>query len=473
MQRRQFLTSAAAAASGLTSHAKASSPRPNLLFILADQWRGSAFGFGTDQVVRTPHFDSLAQQGANWTRAYATNPVCVANRACILTGRYPHQNGMGLASTSTRENLGMSRPQLPPHEICWPELLRSAGYRTHYIGKWHLDGANKSFIPKGWRRRGFETFEGFNNGHVYYRPLGFDNEGFPLTYPLSSEEPYYEPAVQTARAMELMSDHKKQYRDRPFACYLSWGPPHAPYDPPPGYDHYARGDIILRENVPPECHDQARRILAGYYGLCESLDHQMGRLLNFLQREGLANNTLLIFTSDHGCLAGSHGKFRKGNPEDEALRVPLLMRWPGRIPAGYKAKTLIGSVDLMPTLLSLCGLPVPVTCAGRDLSAVATKRLRSNTVDSIYCEGRIFYNSSWRAIVTNRYKMVVKATQGKKWKVKAFYNLEKDPFEMRNLAGKPQLQEREKNFLEQLKEWAARTGDSGRLVPALSQYDDP
>ena len=462
MQRRQFLTSAAAAASGLARDAKAAA-LPNLLFVLADQWRGSAFGFGTDQVIRTPNFDSLAKQGANWTRAYATNPVCSPNRSCILTGRYPHQTGM--------VHNGL---QLPPTEVCWPESFRSAGYKTHYIGKWHLDGPYKpGFVPQGGRRRGFQTFEGFNGGHVYHQHWGYDNDGHPLSYPtLGREEPYYEPAAQTDLAMKFMRENK----DSPFACYLSWGPPHGPMQPPRSHDLYEPGDIVLRENVPDERHRYAKSLLARYYGLCESLDHQMGRLLRFLYLEGLTANTLLIFTSDHGEMGGSHGRFHKGHPEDESLRVPLLMRLPGRIPAGYEAKTLIGTVDLMPTLLSLCGLSVPDTCVGRDLSAVAKKRLGSgNAVESVYCEGQIDHRrNAWRAIVTKRFKLIVGGHKGAIAN-RRFHNLDKDPFERRNVAGKANIRRHEQRLFAQLKEWAAKTGDPfpARPAAAKERYSGP
>ena len=148
MNRREFL---AAASSAAASGREAKAPT-NLLFILADQWRSSALGCGSDEIVRTPHIDGLASQGANCQRAYAANPVCTPNRACILTGRYSHLTGM------TQNDL-----QLPPQEVCWPELLREAGYATHYVGKWHLDGNERpGYVPPGWRRRGFATFEGFN-----------------------------------------------------------------------------------------------------------------------------------------------------------------------------------------------------------------------------------------------------------------------------------------------------------------------
>ncbi|MCH7790309.1 MAG: sulfatase-like hydrolase/transferase, partial [Acidobacteria bacterium] len=135
----------------------------NLLFVLTDQWRFSAFGHGSDEIVRTPHIDDLAASGVLCTSGYSANPLCTPNRASILTGRYAHQHGL------TTNDL-----MLPPQEVCWPQSFRDSGYATHYIGKWHIDGPEKpGFVPPGWRRRGFDTFEGFNRGHFYHRQSGY------------------------------------------------------------------------------------------------------------------------------------------------------------------------------------------------------------------------------------------------------------------------------------------------------------
>lgn len=468
IDRRRFLASAALGA-GALARADAAEP-PNLLFVLADQWRGSAFGFGSDSVVRTPHLDQLARQGANWQRAYAANPVCTPNRACILTGRHSHQTGM------IRNNL-----QLPPGETCWPELFRSAGCATHYVGKWHLDGTEKpGFVPPGWRRRGFDSFEGFNRGHVYHEPWGFSDAGDPVAgLGEAAAEPYYEPAVQTGLAIDFM----RQHRDGRFACYLSWGPPHTPFRPPRSHDLYEPGEILPRKNVPAAHRPRAIKELAGYYGLCESLDHQMGRIMSFLDESGLADSTLVIFTADHGELAGSHGMYRKGQPEDESLRVPLIMRLPGRIPAGSEPRTLTTSVDLMPTLLSLCGLPEQPSCAGRDLAA-AVLGGPAPAVESVYCEGKVSSSATaaptdnspdqapWRSIVTQRFKLTVRSTFDN---VQSFFDLQEDPYEMRNLASHPRARRELDAHLAELREWAARTGDPfpARPPAARAVYPDP
>ena len=468
IDRRTFLASAS-----LSSVLPAPSQQPertNLLFVLADQWRSSAFGFGSDAVVRTPHLDRMASEGANWKRAYAANPVCTPNRACILTGRYSHQTGM------IKNDI-----QLPPGEVCWPELFREAGYATHYVGKWHLDGPPKpGYVPPGWRRRGFESFEGFNRGHKYHEPWGFFDDGRPLEQSDGDlPDPYYEPQLQTDLAIRFM----RGQRSRPFACFLSWGPPHTPFRPPREFRTYDPAAIELRSNVPPEHAERARKELAGYYGLCESLDHEMGRLLAFLEESGLAQSTLVVFTSDHGELAGSHGKYRKGEPEDESLQVPLLMRQPGRI-AAAETKTLISSVDLMPTLLTLCDLPAASSCSGRDLAGAVLQGATDPQVRSVYCEGKVSSNRKsppgknspsqgpWRAVVTGRYKLVVR---GDPETVEGLFDLEQDPMEVRNLANDATARGTKDDLLAELKGWMVKTSDTFPKRPpaAQEQYDNP
>lgn len=465
--RRTFLQTTALAAAAAQSANGAE--KPNVLFVLADQWRSTAFGFGSDAIVRTPHIDRLARQGASCTRAYAANPVCTPNRTCILTGRYSHQTGM------IKNDI-----QMPPSERCWPEAFADAGYATHYIGKWHLDGPPKpGFVPPGWRRRGFQTFEGFNRGHVYHETWGFEDDGRPLAKRAAAMDPYYEPTLQTDLALDFMRRH----RDEPFVCFLSWGPPHTPFRPPTSHDLYEAGEIQLRENVPAKHRERAIEELVGYYGLCESLDHEMGRLMDYLEESGLADNTLVVFTSDHGELAGSHGKYRKGEPEEESLHVPLTMRFPGRIAPGTQSTTLFNSVDLMPTLLALCGLPASDTVSGRDLSAAVLESEESPAVESLYSEGKVNalqavpsrnspQGGTWRTVVTQRHKLTARLDYGQ---VEQLYDLQEDPFELRNLAGKREAQRLENELLTELRDWGKRTEDPfpGKPWTAKESYPDP
>ena len=272
----------------------------------------------------------------------------------------------------------------------------------------------------------------------------------------------------------------RRNQDRPFACYLSWGPPHTPFRPPRDFRRYTAEEIALRPNVPDDHSEQARKDLAGYYGLCESLDHQIGRIASFLDESGLSENTLVVFSSDHGELAGSHGKYRKGEPEDESLSVPLLMRLPGRIPAGIELQTLINSVDLMPTMLALCGLPEQGSCAGRDLSGAVLPDRETPHVESVYCEGRVSNPSNaqpnptnpdprpWRSIVTARHKLTVR---GNHEAVNSLFDLQEDPYEMRNLADVSEANSIGGDLLAELRAWGTVTEDSFPARPPAAKVE--
>jgi len=475
MDRRQFLRSISTGAAGVAlapqlgagAEPKAARP-PNVLFVLADQWRFSAFSHETDPLVQTPNMDKLVAAGARFTRMHATNPVCTPNRSCILTSRFSHQQGM------THNDI-----MLPPKERCLGETFHDAGYATHYIGKWHMDGGDKpGFVPPGWRRRGFETFEGFNRGHYY--PSGaqyYSNDG-KLIRP-DVFESYYQ--------SDLAINFMKQHKDRPFFCYLSWGPPHTPYRPPKEYDRFSKmAKLQYRPNVPEKLRDGVplQRELAGYYGLCETLDHEMGRVLRAVDDLGIADNTLVVFTADHGDMQGSHGLYRKGKPQEESLHIPLFMRLPSRIKAGQKPSTLASSIDLFPTLAGICGLKTPSTCVGRDLSG-AVLGGPAPKVESVYAEGAMERSrvegkavkaptetkrskknvseeadedstpgGEWRALVTPTHKLVSNISGGT-----LLYDLEKDPYELNNLAESSEHKALKEHLATQMKKWARDTDD--------------
>jgi arylsulfatase A-like enzyme len=456
MTRRSFIKSAAAGAAALSlmdinMFADEPNQRPNVLFVLADQWRFSAFSHGTDPLVRTPHFDAFVKQGARWTRTYSANPLCTPNRSAIITSRFPHQTGM------IHNDL-----MLPPEEKCLAELFHDAGYATHYIGKWHMDGqAKPGFVPKGWRRRGFTTFEGFNRGHNYYKTHQMTNDGKPVAYK------GFEPVLQTDLAIEFMKKNKAN----PFLCFLSWGPPHTPYKPPKKFNTYKAGKMEFRPNVPEDLakKKQWAKWLAGYYGLCESLDHEFGRLMKSLDELGLSDNTLVIFTSDHGDMIGCHGKRHKTEPEEESLHVPLFMRLPDRTKPGQETDILTSSIDLMPTILSLCKLGIPDTCTGKDLSGVLTGK--PPEVKSLYAESKMGGPGKWRAVVTPQYKL---AYYPESKENSCLYDLQKDPYELKNLINDPAYRSVEKELMNELMSWAKRTGDPFPETPekAKEMYAD-
>ncbi|MCL5745009.1 MAG: sulfatase-like hydrolase/transferase [Acidobacteria bacterium] len=431
-------------------------PRPvNVLFVLADSWRSTAFSGCGDPLVSTPNFSRFAEQGVRFTRMYATNPLCTPNRSCILTGRFSFQNRM------IYNNI-----MLPPDERSFVETFSASGYATHYIGKWHMDGADKpGYVPRGWRRRGFQTFEGFNRGHYYPTGAQYFTDDGKLARPK-----VYEPVYQTDLAIDFM----KRNRARPFFCFLSWGPPHGPYRVPKEWDRYDPAKLEWRANVPREVRDDpdVRANLAGYYGSCTALDHEFGRLMKALDEEGLAANTLVAFTSDHGDMHGSHAAFGKSKPEEESLHIPLYMRLPGRIRAKQAVHTLASSIDLAPTILSICARKPLPHASGRDLSAAVLGGPQPK-VESVYAEGElratlgrrkkadedegggVTAGMEWRCVVTPTHKLAVRHDG----KVAGLFDLEKDPLEMKNLAGERSHTALQKHLLERLERWGRETGD--------------
>ena len=327
--------------------------KPNLLFVFADQWRAQAFGYAGDPNISTPNLDRFAAESLNFTNAVSGCPVCSPYRASLMTGVYPHRHHMMVNDQCLQRRYG--GPFLA-------ECLRGAGYRTAYIGKWHLDGNGRhAFVPPE-RRLGFEWWKGFECNHDYRNSCYyFDNDPCPRRWE------GYDADAQTEEACRYL---REEIGDDPFALFLSWGPPHTPFGSAPARFEtmYDPSRIELPPNVPEAVADDARRELAGYYAHGSALDAAFGRLMSALHVMNCEKDTIVIFTSDHGDMLGSQGQFRKQRPWAESLRVPFLIRHPRGAGPGTD-DTPIDAPDLMPTLLSLCGAPVPENVQGGNFSS--------------------------------------------------------------------------------------------------------
>jgi len=459
--RRSFLKTAVGGATALPfaigkAIGEPNSARPNVLYLLPDQWRSSAFSHAefADPYVQTPNLDRFVTEGARWRKSYATNPECTPERATLMTGRYPHQ-------TSVITNHIM----MPPGNRCIADTFREAGYATHYIGKTHYDGPNlvpgqTHPVPKGWRRRGFTTYEGFNTSHFYFNSATFDNEGEPIG--VTGD---YEPEFQTDLAINFMTEN----RHRPWFLFLSWGPPHPPYhEVPESFKRFTINEEDRRPNVPAGNPSPAD--VENYYAQCEALDVQFGRLMDSLWKLGLDRNTLVVFTSDHGDFLKSHGRNGKWRPQEESMHVPLFMRWPERIQPGQTPDTMIGGVDLMPTLLSMCGLPTPRTCTGEDKSWAVLGE-DPKVVDSLYCGGKMTSeDEAWRAVVTEQYKLVVDNSDPLDLSsVTMLYDLQADPYELTNLTGNAGFSGIKQQLFDRLVQWRNDTNDTFPKIPPQAQ----
>jgi len=395
--------------------------------------------------------DRLASEGTLFTHTYANCPVCTPSRAMMLTGRYP------LSNRAIANDL-----PLPEDEVTLGELLRDAGYRTGYIGKWHLDGAKRNgFTPPGSRRQGFEFWAAWNCAHNYFDGKLYLNTPKPITLE------GYEPVGQTDLAIEFLKENDR----RPFCLFLSWGPPHEPYkDVPKEYKAlYAPSKIRLRPNVrpiPPGPHDvsegkDSREGISWYYAHITALDEQLGRLLDALEEFGLADDTIVIFTSDHGDMLWSQGMMRKLQPWEESILIPFLIRWRGRIPAGRKCDTLFSIADIAPTVLSLMGLEVPSNMEGTDFSTVILGEdgPEPNSVflmDIVTTDEGIRQGlHEWRGIRTKRYTYA-RWVEGDGW---VLYDNEVDPYQLNNLIDSSDAASLRDELEAQLQRWLKRTGD--------------
>lgn len=443
MKRRHFIPAAASALS-LSNPAGAAETRqtPNLVFILADQWCPQTLPAAGDPDLVAPHLKRLSAEGTTFTRCYATNPLCSPSRASLITGRYPH------ACRVTRDNL-----RLPDDQPSLARQLQAAGRATGFVGKWHLDGEElPGFVPPGPRRHGFAYWAAFNRGHAY----------FDSTYYRDSPEPLrpegFEPDYQTSLAIDFI----KQNRTKPFYLFLSWGPPHPPRTPPPPRHvrTYDPRQFRLPPNVPGKDEESARRARAAYYGFCSALDDNLGRILKTLDDLQLAEDTIVVFTSDHGDMLGAQGLESQGEPYEESARVPLILRWPGHgggggLRRGVLDDLLLSNADLMPSLLALCGAEIPETVQGRNLAVAMSTGAGDGRPASVFSYGRLQTPAVWRMVVRGFDKLVV----NQRLEATHLFNLGQDPYEMRNLAAEAGSARQINELRAHLRESMKRLGD--------------
>ena len=456
--RRRFLQRAAVGAASFTlgrefSLARASgkervSRKPNLVFILADQWRAQATGYAGDTSARTPNLDKLAAESVNFSNAVSGCPVCCPYRASLMTGRYPLTHGVFLNDVP-----------LNTDAVSIAHAFNGAGYDTGYIGKWHLDGRDRSaFIAKE-RRQGFKFWKAFGCTHNYNNSFYYGDENVKLKWD------GYDAIAQTREAQRYILEHAG---GKPFALFLSWGPPHAPYHTAPEKyrKQFSDAKIKLRPNVPEKFQAQARKSLAGYYAHIAALDDCVADILETLKESNLEDDTILVFTSDHGDMLYSQGGQKKQQPWDESIMVPFLLRYPARLGGkGRIIDTPINTQDIMPTLLGLSGIEIPDTVEGNDFSGFLTGAEKPKDYAAlINCPSpfgqwrRDRGGREYRGIRTSRYTYV-RDLNGP-W---LLYDNKKDPYQLNNLCNKPQYSELQKRMENALSRKLKQTND--RFLP--------
>ncbi len=453
--RREFLA-ATGAFVGASSCSAPSGPADeplNVLFLFPDQMRAQAMACMGNPDVQTPNLDRLASEGVLFRNHFANSPVCCPARAIILTGKYAHTNGMVANDLRLRES-----------ETSVAEVFAEAGYRTGFVGKWHLDGGPRQpgWIPPGPRRQGFEFWAANEVSHAHFDTHYFRDEPTPI--PIKQ----FEAEVWTDIGIEFLRQTRED--PRPFFLTVQMGPPHDPYLAPPEYmSQYDPAQITLRPNFDGDTSERelepnpyvktpGRKEIAAYYAMVTAVDDQVGRILEELDSLGLRDNTIVIVSSDHGDMLGSHGARLKRKPWEESIRVPGIVRHP-KSPSGLQSEALFSHVDIAPTLLSLCGIAVPEEMQGSDLSAAVLGE-PGPAPDSAYFQ--IFgpflaggVEKGWRGVRTSRH-MYARTKDGP-W---VLYDLENDPYELRNLAAEPEARDVLEDMEVRLRDWMQQTGDS-------------
>lgn len=445
--------------------------RPNLIYVFADQLRRQSVGYAGDAKAITPNIDRFAVEGIEFPNAVASAPVCTAYRAALFTGKYTTSNGMVI-----------NELRMNPNQRCLGHVLTDAGYQTGYIGKWHLyanelgnhDDPKNSFVPRGPHRLGFDG---------EWMAYNFHHENYGTYYHTESEEKIYygpgvyEPDAQTDLAIDFIT--RALETADPFALILSWGAPHDPW----GTDNvparflkmhagtrFPNPENYLPDNDTPYADDWAKLSASEreqleswrrtYYAQTTSIDLNFASLVGALEECGIAEDTIVVFTSDHGELFGAHGRRAKNIFYEEACRIPMVIRWKGHTPAGAKSDVCLSTVDIMPTLLSLMGLEIPAGVEGMDLSASVLGRAGAEP-DAAFmqiCGATAAWTDGheWRGLRDKRYTYAIYRVDKKEL---LFDNIA-DPLQLTNLADDPQNAPLIEKFRKMLAEKMAAIGDN-------------
>jgi len=438
LTRRQFIKTATAAmpiaiAGRQTIAAEKSTRRPNIVFVFADQMRAHAMGCMGNKQVITPHLDKLASEGLLVTNAISCQPVCSPYRAQLMTGRYSHSTGVI-----------HNEIRLPDSEVVISELMKKQGYATGYIGKWHLAGYRSNPVDAK-SRRGWDFWAVRNCSHKHSEPQYWLND---------SREPVcvpgWEPDVQTDLAIEFI----RKNRQVPFCLFLSFGPPHNPYKAPEKYvEMYKDKNLTARPNVPGGETESLRQ----YYAMTTSLDACMGRINEALNNAGISEDTIVVFTSDHGDMLGSQGHQFKQRPWEESINIPFIIRYSRKIKKEQRRDWIVSSVDVMPTLLGLCDISIPPQVQGRDYSAtfLGNSQAQRDAAFLFNVHTGAGPQTDWRGIRTREWTYAYHCLGD--W---VMYDLKNDPYQLKNLIDDPKFTAKKKELREQLESMRKALGES-------------
>lgn len=460
----------------------------NVLFIMTDQHHHKALGIAGNELIKTPNLDRLAREGALFTNSFCVTPFCSPTRASLVTGLYPHAHGINANVDTPTGGLDSEFP-------ITENLLHDAGFTTHHRGKWHL-GAKRRY--RAYAKDDVPRYGAYLRGVFNQLSLPKPPPDAPLVY---GRPVQMIPAVQRAHAqwlklprrpkqdialigkIDLPPEHlpeswltdltielMRKNVQRNFMLTCSYSAPHAFWvAPEPYYSMYDRNKVPIPPsyNQCPQLYESsiARRLgkllgidgmreyIAIYYGMVSMVDWNVGRLLQAMRELGIEDKTLVIFTSDHGDMQGAHGMTGKSAPAcyEEIIRVPLIIRYPKRIPAGTVVDTFVSSVDIMPTILDYVGLPIPNGIHGCSLRPFIEGQVDGDRDAFVERTGKRWFQ---RMIRTRRWKYVYRSTG-----LHELFNLVEDPYEMHNLISEPKYRTIVKQLHARLRDWMATTDD--------------
>ncbi|MBL4701438.1 MAG: sulfatase-like hydrolase/transferase [Phycisphaeraceae bacterium] len=428
-----------------------SNKRPNVLIMMADDHRSQAIAAHGDLTVKTPNMDRLIREGttftSNWHTGSYSPAVCIPTRAALHTGTNVYQASL---HKDYRCRYHPSIGTINPDRVTLGQTFRQQGYHTHFIGKWHNDKTsfNRSFCD------GAQIFFGGMSDHYAvnaydYDPTGLYDESAAHITPKHSTELF------TDAALDFLNHHDA---DKPFYLNVAFTSPHDPRQSPQAYqDMYPVSQMPLPENFQQHPFDQGhnrirdeelasfprdeaeiRQHISDYYAIITHQDHHMGLILDALEKRGELENTLIVYTADHGLAVGQHGLMGKQNMYEHSVRVPLILRGPG-VPQGLQSHALTQTPDLYPTLIDLLGLQCPETVTANSLVPVMQGEPSSRSHQfSLYFEMQ-------RSVCDGRYKLIRYYTQTNSEidesqgcdKIQLF-DLQNDPLEIRDLSKEPQ-----------------------------------
>ncbi len=415
--------------------------RPNVVVIVSDDHRADLMGCMGHPIIKTPNMDRLASEGLLFENAFATSGVCSPSRGSILTGKYSHQAGTPRIVWTNNTFRAQERP--------FPTRLHDAGYHAAHIGKWHLGQGNLG-MP------GYDHWEGFEWLGAY-----FDTEliinGEAKTFKGFSDD------IISQRAAEYIQARAKT--KEPFCVFVGLKAPHLNFSYPPRLEHAFDGIDIPKPASFDEDYDKSGRMpflknaidiktfvggmpmfdnswekyVKSYYRSAQSIDDAVGTILKAIDNAGIVDNTIVIYTSDQGYTLGEHGLCEKHFAHEEAMRVPMLIRYPKRINPGTRREEMALNIDIAPTVLDLCGASIPKDMVGRswapllDAGDKPVGTWRENFLFELASEGDQIPGQI--AVRTDHHKLITYPWISKPWK--ELYDLDKDPQEMRNIADDP------------------------------------